>query len=110
MDTSRETKQAAMDEIPQSQETRLLNCWEVNSCGREPGGRRVAAEGVCQAALAEEHNGVNGGINGGRHCWRISGTVYEGDMQGSIANKLAHCAHCRFFSRVLNEMGENHVI
>ena len=110
MDIIHKKKHSTSDDQPRTQETELLNCWEVLGCGREPGGDRADIDGVCLAALAEEHDGVNGGINGGRRCWRIVGTIYEGSMEGDACNKLAHCAHCRFFSRVLNEMGEDYAI
>jgi hypothetical protein len=91
-------------------EGKLMNCWEYLECGREPGGVNAAERGVCLAALAEQHDGINGGVNGGRHCWRIAGTICEGSMEGTAASRLSHCAHCNFFHVVLEEMREDYQV
>lgn len=49
-------------------EKRKQNCREERRCGREPGGIREAELGVCPAATATAHNGINGGDNAGRYC------------------------------------------
>ena len=86
---------------------RWLNCWEATGCGREPGGKN-AEHGVCPAAVAREHDGINNGCNGGRHCWRIAGTLCGGQVRGAFASKLVNCAYCEFFGNVLDEMGSNY--
>ena len=83
------------------------NCWEVCRCGREPGGNRADTEGICPAAVAQEFDGINGGRNGGRVCWAISGTVCNGCVQGTFAEKLPSCVMCDFFRQVkLRERAE----
>jgi len=57
-------------------------------CGREPGGERVAEEGVCPAVVDSEVDGVNGGKNGGRCCWAIVGTFCFGEAHGTTAKNI----------------------
>lgn len=83
------------------------NCWEVKGCGREPGGQRAEEFGVCPAATAREYNGNNRGINGGRYCWRVAGTLCQrareaGETEEGKRNK---CATCSFHLQVLEEEG-----
>ena len=73
------------------------NCWEVQQCGREPGGANVETLGVCAAAVSQTYDGVNQGLNGGRFCWAIAGTLCGGKPQGTMAQKLSNCMECRFY-------------
>lgn len=77
-----------------------LNCWEVKNCGREPGGEKVAELGVCPAATDVNANGINGGTNGGRICWAVTGTLCGGEVQGTFAKKELTCMACEFFKEV----------
>ena len=45
-------------------------------------------------------NGLNGGINGGRICWTISGTFCLHKIQGSYAKTQLSCKSCSFFKKV----------
>ncbi|MEW6754576.1 MAG: two-CW domain-containing protein [Candidatus Latescibacterota bacterium] len=81
------------------------NCWEVMACGRGPGGARVSELGPCPAATDATCDGLNGGTNGGRMCWAVSGTFCGGKVQGTFADKEATCAACVFFNRVRAEEG-----
>lgn len=83
------------------------NCWEVKNCGRQVGGDQVDALGECPASSAVSCHGINKGINGGRACWAIAGTMCGGKVQGLFAEKLKGCANCDFFHLVLKEEGEN---
>jgi hypothetical protein len=82
-----------------------LNCWEVFRCGKEPGGPNAHLNGPCQAALDEKADGINGGSNGGRICWAISGTPCDLEAKDSKATKLTSCMTCDFFVRVLRDKG-----
>jgi hypothetical protein len=82
-----------------------MNCWEFKKCGREPGGIKVAELGQCPAAIEIRINGINSGINGGRACWAISGTLCGGKVQGSFAQKLGNCLNCEFYKMVGKEEG-----
>jgi len=82
-----------------------LNCWQVERCGREPGGAKVAEFGICPAAAEAALSGANGGRNGGRACWAIAGTLCGGKIQGSYAAKTANCMQCEFFKQVRAEQG-----
>ena len=42
--------------------------------GREFGGKKVHRSGVCRASIDTSTSGINGGMNGGRICWAVSGT------------------------------------
>jgi hypothetical protein len=86
-----------------SKRTKKLNCWEYKRCGRGPNGRRAPGEKVCPAAKAVDANGVNCGINGGRVCWAIAGTLCGGRQQGNFAAKLETCLKCDFCQFVLAE-------
>ncbi|MDD2898237.1 MAG: hypothetical protein PHI31_05945 [Desulfuromonadaceae bacterium] len=85
------------------------NCWEVKKCGREKGGAKVAELGVCSASTETRVNGVNGGKNGGRACWGVTGTLCGGKVQGTFASKLANCNSCEFYKAVFKEEGANAV-
>ena len=84
-----------------------LNCWEVQNCGREPGGRAVADQGPCPAAVEPTLHGVHGGHNSGRTCWVLAGTFCSGQVAGTVAKKLANCSECKFYQLVMSEEGGN---
>ena len=81
-----------------------LNCWEFTKCGKEPGGTNVNELGVCLIATYTQFNGINGGINGGRICWAISGTLCNGRFQGSLAEKQRYCMSCSFYKTLIEEV------
>ena len=81
------------------------NCWEFKSCGRQPGGARVAELGVCPASTEQRTAGVNGGANGGRACWAVTGTLCGGRAQGTFAMKVVGCQTCEFYGKVKSEEG-----
>jgi hypothetical protein len=82
-----------------------INCWEFHKCGRESGGERVAEFGVCPAAESTEHDGKNGGVNGGRYCWKVPGTLCDNNAEGNKPEKMMKCFSCRFFELVQDEEG-----
>ena len=82
-----------------------LNCWEFKNCGREPGGKHAVDLGVCPAATDFRFTGTNGGENAGRYCWRIAGTLCDGDVQGIFAEKALTCCKCDFFLQVVYAEG-----
>lgn len=84
-----------------------LNCWEVQKCGREPGGHAVAEQGACPAAVENTLDGVHGGHNSGRTCWVLAGTFCSGQVVGTVARKLANCMACDFYQLVMREEGES---
>jgi len=83
------------------------NCWEVMTCGREPGGKHVEEKGICPAAQPGDYDGLNSGEYGGRFCWVVSGTLCNGRVQGTFANKLGDCLKCRFQRQVSEEEGRS---
>ena len=64
-----------------------INCWEFKKCGREPGGINTAEMGVCKASVLSPGYNVNEGDKSGRYCWKVAGTLCEGEIQGSWAVK-----------------------
>jgi len=80
-----------------------LNCWEFKKCGREPGGAKSKEMGICPATTESFATGMNGGKNGGRICWAVTGTFCGGKVQGSFAQKQVSCMTCDFFKRVKSE-------
>ncbi len=82
-----------------------MNCWEFVGCGRELGGDNVEESGVCKVVLETSADGINGGKNGGRICWAISGTFSEEKIEGYYAKKLLSCRSCSFFKKVKDEEG-----
>lgn len=79
------------------------NCWEIKKCGRQPGGDNVSRLGVCPAVDESVYDGVNGGKNAGRCCWKVAGTMCEGKVHGIYAKKLPTCLKCDFFKQVQDE-------
>ena len=79
------------------------NCWQFKKCGREPGGNKVKELGVCPAAIEKKINGVNNGINGGRYCWAVAGTLCGGKVQGTFSLKMSNCMACDFYKMVFKE-------
>lgn len=86
------------------------NCWDVMACGRQVGGPQVKHLGICPAADDTKADGINGGINGGRHCWAIAGTFCGGRVRGTYAEKQFNCMRCRFFQQVQSEEGKHFVM
>lgn len=83
--------------------TEYQNCWEHEKCGREPNGKNADRLGICPAATEARLNGVHGGINGGRACWVVAGTLCQGKVQGVFAQKYATCQNCAFYKKVQRE-------
>ncbi|MEO5376628.1 MAG: hypothetical protein H7832_02410 [Magnetococcus sp. DMHC-6] len=86
------------------------NCWEIAKCGREMGGAKVNELGICPASSDTLHTGKNGGKNGGRSCWSVSGTLCKGIITGTFAQKKATCLDCHVFRLIRDEEGEQFVL
>lgn len=84
-----------------------INCWEFKKCGRQEGGAKAAVEGKCPAAFETRLDGVHGGVNGGRSCWVIAGSMCGGQRQGTFAQKYENCQKCDFYQAVKLEEGVN---
>jgi len=61
--------------------------------------------GICPAATDASNNGLNCGVNGGRTCWAVAGTLCGGKVQGTFAQKRLACMACDFFQLVRPEEG-----
>ncbi len=83
------------------------NCWLARECGREPGGNRTHELGVCPAAEPGDFEGFNKGVNAGRYCWMIEGTLCHDQIQGNWATKIRKCIDCDFFIEVREQEGDS---
>ncbi len=88
----------------------LSNCWEILQCGREPGGANTDQFGVCPAAEADYYDNINQGINAGRFCWSVAGTLCHGEVMGSFASKASDCMQCNFYLKVVKEQPPSSLI
>ena len=86
-----------------------LNCWEVQKCGREPGGARARERGVCPAAVDLALFGTNGGACAGRACWVVAGSFAPGGPSCVRARELPSCLVCAFYRRVVREQKDDFV-
>ncbi len=80
-----------------------LNCWEFMKCEREEGGSRSRVLGVCPASKDARLHGIHSGINAGRSCWVLAGTLCKGKVQGTFASKFSDCKSCNFYLTVKEE-------
>jgi len=85
------------------------NCWEHFQCGRQPGGEKESELGVCPAATRTILDGINDGVNGGRSCWAVAGTLCQGKVQGTYAQKLGDCLRCEFYASIRKDQGGSFV-
>jgi PAS domain S-box-containing protein len=99
----------SMHQNTEQQTTSVLNCWEYEKCGREPGGVKVAKIGVCPAAIDAQVDGLNRGSKGGRICWAVTGTFCGGQVQGTFAKKQLSCMNCEFYQKVKVEEGDQFI-
>jgi len=88
--------------------SRKINCWEFVGCNRKSGEDLESKE--CKASIDNSADGINGGINGGRVCWFISGTFNGNKVEGNYAKKLLSCRSCKFFHKVREEEGNSFVV
>jgi len=86
-----------------------LNCWELKQCGRQPGGEKEGEICPCPAGEPSIVYDRHDGIFAGRCCWRVAGTLCEGEVQGVYAKKIKDCRECDFYKMVKDEEGENFV-
>jgi len=83
-----------------------LNCWEFKNCGRESAETTTHDLGVCPAAIAHQVDGVNSGVNGGRVCWAVAGTLGQSEdaktCTATFSEKIVDCVLCDFYQYVLD--------
>jgi len=81
------------------------NCWDITQCGREPGGKLATQLGVCAVSTDKYFDGTNGGVNAGRCCWRVAGTLFGGRANCMKLEEVGSCQNCIVYSTVLSEEG-----
>jgi len=84
-----------------AQSSLKTNCWELKRCGHGPD----SAE-PCPAATDGTSHGTNRGINAGRICWVVPGTLCDGFVQGAFHEKQELCLSCGFVAQVRREEGD----
>jgi len=70
-----------------------------------PGENHEKDLGICPVFLEKRLNGVHGGVNAGRACWVVAGSLCGGKVQGSFAKKHENCEKCDFYQAVRKEEG-----
>ncbi len=80
-----------------------LNCWEYKKCGREENGSNIKSLGVCPVSKESRLDSIHGGVNGGRACWVVSGSLCDGEVQDSFSEKYKKCFECDFYNLVKGE-------
>jgi hypothetical protein len=78
-------------------------------CGREPNGVNADKLKICPATSEKDYNNTNNGVNAGRFCWKIVGTLCFDTIKGISALNLVSCLQCPFFKKVKEEEG-NHFV
>lgn len=78
-------------------------------CRKEVAGFGPGEFGVCPAFNCRILHGVHKGLNGGRSCWMVTGTMCGESIQGSYHYKAETCSQCEFFHHVKNEEGEKFI-
>ena len=81
------------------------NCWEFKNCGRELNGAKVEELGICPSSTEEVLDGVHGGMNAGRACWVVAGTISQSRPQGIFAMEHNNCLECDFYNSVREAEG-----
>lgn len=74
-------------------------------CGHEKGGLLEEKAGLCPVSVDTVHDGINSGAFGGRFCWAVAGTMCNGKVQGTFAEKRQSCVQCPFYKLVRAEEG-----
>lgn len=71
-----------------------LNCWEFMGCGKK---------GICPVTLEKSLDTVHGGVNAGRACWAVTGSLCGDSRQGTFTEKFLTCVRCNFYIKVKEE-------
>jgi hypothetical protein len=77
----------------------LLNCWEINKCERQRGGKKVNYLGECITSKEQM----------GHSCWAIAGTLCGSKVQCTAVQKVGFCTSCKvyeIYNRSTGELGE----
>lgn len=72
---------------------------------RESNGMMVSKFGICPATMERRLNGAHSGMNAGRACWVVAGTMCGNRIQGTFASKFKGCRLCDFYIAVMKEEG-----
>ncbi len=81
------------------------NCWEYKDCGGSRNGVCQSAKDICPVLFETRLDGVYGGMNGGRACWMVEGTMCRRRMPASFFQRFKICKACDFYQAVRAEEG-----
>jgi len=95
------------NDLPSRDNALKKNCWEYMGCGQRSGRKRSQGCTQCPVPEMTNYDGINGGKNGGRICWLITGTLCDEDVQLTFAHKFDTCRKCDFYWTVREEAGKN---
>ena len=56
---------------------------------RQPGGEQAEEQGVCPVTEHRKLHGIHGGVNAGRACWIVAGTMCGGKAVGTLRRRWA---------------------
>ena len=65
----------------------LLNCWEINKCERQKGGKQVSDLGECITSKQKM----------GHSCWAVAGTLSGDKIQCTAAKEIGYCTSCEVY-------------
>ncbi len=80
-----------------------LNCWETLACGAQDCAPQDP--GWCPVPFDTSLDGVNGGHNGGRACWAVSGARCRQGTLTAAPGDAASCAACPVLASVRTQEG-----
>ena len=93
--------------MPRRAKALRMNCWEYMASGRHRDGSGKEGCSQCPVPQMTNYDGINGGRNGGRACWIITGTLGDRDVQMTFSHKLATCLKCNVYIAIKEEEGDN---
>ncbi len=79
------------------------NCWEVMGCAYGPSSRGTK---TCPVVTETRLHNIHGGINAGRACWVVAGTLCHDEAGKRFASKMETCFECSFYRRIHMEEPE----
>lgn|GEM_PF-392663 len=68
---------------------KYLRCWEYKKCERQAGGRLASVLGTCPASAPAAED-----------CWLVAGTMCNGTIQGTYAQKYDSCIICDYYNKL----------
>jgi len=74
----------------------LLNCWEINKCESQMGGKKVNDLGECITSKQKM----------GHSCWAVAGTLNGDKIHCIAAKEIGFCTSCEVYEIYNRSRGE----